>query len=96
MKLITPPKRVRPDDSVGLGIESGLFVVLFFGLGALLDAWLGTRPIFMIVFVALAGVAVFVRLKYAYEARMAELDAERLDARRAGAANRFADEGPRT
>jgi F0F1-type ATP synthase assembly protein I len=82
MKLITPPKRVRPDDSVGLGIESGLFVVLLFGLGALLDSWLDTQPIFMICLVALAGVGVFVRLKYAYEARMVELDAQRLDARR--------------
>jgi hypothetical protein len=93
MKLITPPKRVRPDDSVGLGIESGLFVVLLFGLGAVLDSWLDTQPIFMIGLVAIAAVGVFVRLKYAYEARMVELDAQRLDARRDRSARSVTNEG---
>jgi F0F1-type ATP synthase assembly protein I len=84
MKLFTPPKTVRRDDPLGFGIETGLAVIVFFGLGAVLDSWLGTSPVFMIVLVAVAGVAVFVKLKYTYDAQMKELDAERLEARRRG------------
>lgn len=79
MKLITPPKRVRPDDTLGQGIDVGLVVVVFFGLGALLDMWLDTTPIFMIVFVLLAAVGVFYKLKNSYDERMDALAAERLD-----------------
>ena len=79
-----PGKGRNPsDDVVGGGLEIALMVPVFLGLGYLLDRWLGTAPIFMIVMVVLGVIGVFCRLRYAYDERMAEHEAERL-AKRAG------------
>ena len=59
------------DDVVGGGLEIALMVPVFLGLGYLLDRWLGTAPIFMIVMVVLGVIGVFCRLRYAYDERMA-------------------------
>src|SRR3954453_1512925 len=45
-----PSTSAKPDDNVGRGIEFVVGVVVFFGLGYLVDRWLGTKPIFMIAF----------------------------------------------
>jgi hypothetical protein len=70
------------DDVLGGGMEIALMVPVFLGLGWVLDRWLGTGPIFMIVMVVLGLIGVFCRLRYSYEEKMREHEAERQAARR--------------
>jgi F0F1-type ATP synthase assembly protein I len=77
MKHPITPKRVEPDDSVVQGMEAVFALVLFLGLGVLVDRWLGTAPVFTIGMMLLGAVGVFFRFKYAYIARMDRLDADR-------------------
>ena len=43
MKLVPTPRHATPDDSLAQGMdETAITLVLFFGLGFLLDRWLGT------------------------------------------------------
>jgi len=71
------PKRVEPDDSVVQGMEAVFALVLFLGLGVLIDQWLDTTPVFTIVMLVVGAVGVFLRFKYAYIARMDRLEADR-------------------
>ena len=69
MKLL-PRKPINADSNVGRGIEFALAILLFLGLGYLLDNWLGTRPVFMIVMFLVAVVGQFasgVRTASTYE-----------------------------
>ena len=63
------------DDGWTRAIELVLTPAVAGGLGFLMDRWLGTVPVFTIVFVVLAVVATFIKLWYAYEAKMRALDA---------------------
>jgi len=78
MKLLPKQQpRVNTEDSVGLGIEAAVIIALFLGLGYVLDRIFGTTPIFMIVMTLLGAVGLFAKLKYRYDGRMDELEAER-------------------
>jgi F0F1-type ATP synthase assembly protein I len=85
MKRI-PITRVSGDDPLVQGIDNALAVALLFGVGFVLDRWLGTAPWLMITFVVLAGVGVFAKMKYRYDEQMAEHEAERRERARAGRA----------
>ena len=76
MKLI-PKTRVTNDDTLGHGMEVALTIVVFLALGWLLDRWLGTSPWFLIGLVVFAAVGSFVKLRYTYETRMLQHEAER-------------------
>lgn len=71
------------DDALGGGMEIALMVPIFLVLGWLLDRWLGTTPIFMIVMVVLGLIGVFCRLRYSYEEKMREHEEARLAQRAA-------------
>ena len=77
MKRLTPPRRVEPDDSVVQGMEAVLVLVLFLGLGFVVDRWLGTAPAFTIGMTLLGAVGLFLKFKHTYIARMDRLEAER-------------------
>ena len=77
MKLLPKQTRVDTQDSLGLGIEAAVIVVLFFGVGSGLDWLFGTTPIFMIVFTVLGAVGLFAKWKYRYDDRMNEHEAAR-------------------
>ncbi len=78
MKLLPKQQpRVNTEDSVGLGIEAAVIIALFLGLGYVLDRIFGTTPIFMIVMTLVGAVGLFAKLKYRYDDRMDELEAER-------------------
>ena len=64
-------------------MDLALTVLLFLGIGWVLDRWLGTDPLFMIVFVTLALVGGGARLKYSYDESMRRHESERA-AKRAG------------
>ena len=69
------------DDKIGKGIDVALVTLAFLGIGYVLDRWLGTKPVFMIVLVVLASIGEFLRFWYDYDARMKVLEAQRAAAR---------------
>ena len=77
MKLLRKTTRVNNEDALGIAIEFAMITALFFGAGWLVDNWLGTIPLFMIVFTVLAAVGLFAKSKYRYDEKMERLDAER-------------------
>lgn len=86
MKLLpSTPRAPRTSDAVGHGTDIALTVALMFGIGYVLDRWLDTAPVFMIVMTLLAGIGFFVKFKYQYDARMDQLEAERLERVRSAA-----------
>ena len=81
----TATKGRGPSDNMsgGGGLEIALMIPIFLGLGWVIDRLLGTAPIFMIVMVVLGAIGVFCRLRYSYDVKMHEQEAERR-ARRSG------------
>jgi hypothetical protein len=71
-----PSTSAKPDDNVGRGIEFVVGLVVFLGLGYLLDRWLGTKPVFMIVFFVFAVVGNFVKMWLGYDVKMRQHEAE--------------------
>ena len=59
------------------GMELALTVAFFLIGGVLLDAWLGTSPLFTVILLLLGAVGSFVQMRYAYEERMQRHEAER-------------------
>lgn len=95
MKLFVPPPRSNrapkslasgSSDSLGRGMDMALTLAVFLVLGWLLDNWLGTTPLFMIVLTVVSAAGQFLRMKYTYDAQMERLEAERLAGRQSGAA----------
>ena len=81
-------------DSLGRGMDVALTLLVFLGLGWLVDSWLGIFPVFTIGLVVFAAVGQFIRLKYVYDATMERLEAERLaqrQSRRAPSETRLED-----
>jgi F0F1-type ATP synthase assembly protein I len=98
MKLlpkITTPPNARPNTSepLGHGFDAAFVVVLFFGLGFLLDRVLGTTPVFMIALSIFGAVGVFVRFWYRYDARMTEHETVRNEKAAAQSARRKSTDG---
>jgi F0F1-type ATP synthase assembly protein I len=75
-------KRIHTDDNLGRGMDLALSTLVFLFLGYLLDRWLGTEPVFMIVLFLAGSVGQIVRLWFDYDARMKTLEAERATATR--------------
>ena len=76
-------ERVAPssDDALGRGMDMALTLLVFLGLGALIDSWLGLFPVFTITLVVFAAVGTFVRMKFVYDATMERHEATRLAGR---------------
>lgn len=70
------------DDTLGRGMDVVLTMVVFLGLGWLLDRWLGLFPVLTISLVLFAAIGSFVRMKYVYDAAMERHEAERALANR--------------
>ena len=70
-------------NALSRAFELVLTPAIFGFFGWLLDRWLGTVPIFMIVMVVLGLIGVFCRLRYSYEAKMREHEEARLAQRAA-------------
>ena len=96
MKLFVPPPRADrapkslasgSSDSLGRGMDMALTLAVFLALGWLLDSWLGTTPLFMIVLTVVSAAGQFLRMKYTYDAQMERLEAERRAGRQAATAS---------
>jgi F0F1-type ATP synthase assembly protein I len=71
------PASNHADTTLGSGIESGIVLLIFAGIGYGIDRWLDTSPIFTLGLFALGAVGLFYRFKAAYTIRMDAYDAER-------------------
>jgi len=76
--------KTATDDKLGKGIDVALVTLVFLGFGYLLDRWLDTKPVFMVVLVCVALIGEFVRFWYDYDSRMRVLEAERAERRVSG------------
>ncbi len=76
--------RTGASDTLGSGAELAGIVVVFFLIGFALDAWLDTRPLFMIVMVLFSMVGQFVKMYFVYSHQMQGLEKERATAARGG------------
>ncbi len=70
--------RIDPSAGPGHGMDAVVTLVIFFGIGFGIDRLAGTTPIFMIVFTILGAVGLFAKFKYRYDAKMEQLEEERL------------------
>jgi F0F1-type ATP synthase assembly protein I len=73
----------QSDQTLGRGMDFALVVLVFLGIGYVLDRWLGTRPLFMIGLVVFAVVGQFIKMYFDYTATMQELEAQRTAGKRA-------------
>jgi F0F1-type ATP synthase assembly protein I len=64
------------DDAWSRAMELALTPVVAGGIGYLIDRLLGIVPIFTIIMIVMAVVATFIKMYYAYDAKMKEHDAE--------------------
>jgi len=78
------PVAPSSDDSLGRGMDVALTLLVFLGLGALIDSWLGLFPVFTIALVLFAAIGTFIRMKFVYDATMERHEAELRDRRVAG------------
>ncbi len=70
-------------DLFGRGMEVAMALLVFVLLGWAIDDWLGTKPLFIIVFAMLARIGGGARIKYAYDESMERHQRERAEAMRA-------------
>jgi F0F1-type ATP synthase assembly protein I len=75
--LPTPKTPVVLDKGISQGAELAVGVLVFFGIGALIDWWLGTVPVFMVALTIFGMVGYFVRIYYTYNVVMSELEEKR-------------------
>jgi len=75
VKPATPSVDNAGAGALGHGMDMAITVLVFLGLGALLDRWLDTKPLFMIVFVVAALVGRFVKIWFDYDAAMKSQEA---------------------
>lgn len=78
-------ERASSNELFGRGMELAMALLVFLLLGWAIDNWLGTKPLFIIVFALLAVVGGGARIKYAYDEAMERHARERAEAMRAGA-----------
>lgn len=69
------PKRRDEGEGFGQAIELAVSIAVFACIGIAFDAWLGTRPLWTIVFIAFAAVGGFATAYYRYQYRSARQDA---------------------
>lgn len=61
-------------DALSRAFDAAVMLALFVGVGLLLDRWLGTRPVFVIILTTLAFVGQFARAWYRYDADMRKIE----------------------
>ena len=86
MKLLPTPRPLdtaQNGQTLGRGVDFALTMLVFLGVGALVDHWLGTCPLVAIVLVVVSVVGQFLKMYYEYSATMDQLQAERAAARAA-------------
>ena len=70
--------QAKSGETLAKGMDFALVILVFLGLGALVDRWLGTWPAFAIALVMFSVIGQFVKMYYDYAAAMDAHEAERL------------------
>lgn len=81
-------ERASSSDLFGRGMELAMALLVFLLLGWAVDDWLGTKPLFIIVFAMLALIGGGARIKYAYDESMERHQRQRAEAMRASVPTR--------
>jgi F0F1-type ATP synthase assembly protein I len=71
-------------DALASAFEFAATTGIFFGLGWLLDRWLGTWPVFTVVLTIFCIIGKSILIMAAYNEKMKRLEDERRSARRQG------------
>ena len=96
IRRLAVPTTPSTGETMGRGFDFALVMLVFLGIGALIDHWLGTWPGVAIGLVIFSVVGQFVSMYYRYKADMEAHEAERRErqvnpARRSAAAGRTTD-----
>lgn len=75
------PEQAKNGETLGRGMDFALTMLVFLGIGALIDRWLGTWPAFAIGLMLFSVVGQFIKMYYDYKAAMEAHEAERAEAR---------------
>ena len=82
MKVLPDQRKIaehqQSGQTLGRGMDFALVVLVFLGIGYVLDRWLGTRPAFMVGLVVFSVVGQFIKMYFEYTAQMKVHEAERL------------------
>lgn len=82
MKVLPDQRKIaehqQSGQTLGRGMDFALVVLVFLGIGYVLDRWLGTRPGFMVGLVVFSVVGQFIKMYFEYTAQMKVHEAERL------------------
>ena len=65
------------NTNVSEGVELAVGIIVFFFIGFGVDAWVGTTPLFMIIFTVFAVIGNFVKMYYSYSRAMSHEEKER-------------------
>ena len=84
MKVLPDQRKIaehqQSGQTLGRGMDFALVVLVFLGIGYVLDRWLDTRPAFMIGLVIFSVVGQFIKMYFEYTATMKVHEAERVAA----------------
>ena len=84
MKLLPSQEEIaaaqRSDQTLGKGMDFALVVLVFLGIGYVLDRVFDTRPWFMIGLVVFSVIGQFIKMYYDYKAAMEVHEAQRAEA----------------
>ncbi len=82
MKLLPDQRKIaehqQSGQTLGRGMDFALVVLVFLGVGYVLDRWLNTRPTFMIGLVVFSVMGQFIKMYFEYTAQMKVHEAERM------------------
>ena len=87
MKVVPDRQKIaaaqQSGQTLGRGMDFALVILVFLGIGYVLDRWLDTRPAFMVGLVIFSVIGQFIKMYYEYNAAMGQHEAEQLVARQA-------------
>ena len=80
MKVLPDQRKIaehqQSGQTLGRGMDFALVVLVFLGIGYVLDRWLDTRPAFMVGLVIFSVVGQFIKMYFEYTAQMKLHEAE--------------------
>lgn len=65
------------NEGLGQGAEAAIGLLVFFGIGFVVDHFAGTTPVFMIALSVFFAIGQFVKMWYGYDLKMKSLEAQR-------------------
>ena len=96
MKVLPDQRKIaehqQSGQTLGRGMDFALVVLVFLGIGYVLDRVLDTRPAFMVGLVIFSVVGQFIKMYYEYTAQMKVHEAELLASRQSQPRHKIVEE----